>query len=124
MAWGVQHAKCNIAQPQYFPIVRYVSVKLRLGAGAIYNCRAGAGRQVDVTGDKVCVEVGFKYIPDGDAIGPGPFQVRLHFAQWIDDGGFLSRTDVIGTLCQASGVDLFDFHSSLLVMAQTSATFY
>lgn len=62
--------------------------------------------QVNMTRNKIGVEMGFEDVFDGHPIGGSPVEIGLNFPQGINDGRFAIRYNVIGALCKAAGVNL------------------
>ena len=63
-----------------------------------------------MTTHKVSMKMRFKDVLDGNPIALGPVQIRFDFSQRVNNGRFISRNNIIGTLCQTSCVKLFNFH--------------
>ena len=76
------------------------------------DCRARAGRQFPVPGNKVGVQMALKNVPDGDAMVRSSFQVQLHIPLRIDDDGFAFRGQQVGSVRQTSQIELFEIHRS------------
>src|SRR5690606_2361424 len=56
------------------------------------------------------MEMGLKNVLDGGTIFLGFFYVGLHFPKRVYDCGFSFTFYIIGALCKASCVNLFNFH--------------
>lgn len=110
MAGRVQHAESQLAHFELFLVFGDIGVEGRVGIGAVHDGRAGFFAEVDVAAHEVGVEVRFKNVLDGRAGFFGFVEVGGDFAERVNDYCFAFTFDVVGALCQAAGINLFDFH--------------
>ena len=59
---------------------------------------------------EVGVKMRFEDVLDVDPVGRRAVDVGLDFTQGVDDDALAVAVDVVGALCQAAGVNLFDVH--------------
>ena len=95
---------------QQFPVLGDVRVKRCGGVGAVDDGGAGLFSKRDVPAHEVGVKMRFEDVLDVDPVGRRAVDVGLHFTQGVDDDALAVAVDVVGALCQAAGVNLFDVH--------------
>jgi hypothetical protein len=88
------------------------AIKSNVGkaVGTVDYRSAGLFAEVQVPGDEIRMKMGFEDIFEFDPIPIQAIQVGLYFPQRVNDGGLPIGADIIGSLGQASGIDLFDIH--------------
>ena len=106
----MQHAYGETPELELFTVGGDVRVEFGIGLGAIDDGGTGLARKVLMAADEVGVEVRFEDVLDRIATFRSAFHVRSYFAQRINDGCFAVVADVVRALCQATGVDLLEFH--------------
>ena len=115
VARGVQHLNLDVSKRQALAVGGHVRVEIGRSIGPKDNGRSSLFREGEVARHKVCVEVRLQYVLDGGASFVGQIDVRLHFAQRIDNGRFSVAFNIVRALGKASGVNLFDFHGGCVV---------
>jgi hypothetical protein len=83
------------------------SFKLGRSIWSVHDRRTGGLAQVEVARYEIGVEMGFENVFQDDAVAFQALDIGLDFAERIDYHGVFTRSDVIGALCQAAGVNLF-----------------
>ena len=111
MAWRVQYFERDLAQGQHFPVFGLVNVKSSIGRRTIHDGCTRFFGQINVAGNEVSVKVGLKNVFELGAIFSQFFEVRLGFAQGVDDDRLSFTFDIICCLSQAAGIDLLYFHA-------------
>jgi hypothetical protein len=54
--------------------------------------------------------MGFKNILDPGIAFCRALEIWIYFAKRIKNGGFAIAFEIIGSMCQTAGINLFDFH--------------
>ena len=65
MAGRMQYFQADVTQLKNFPILCFVYRKICFCFGSEHNRGTGCFREIEVTADEVCMEMGFKNILDG-----------------------------------------------------------
>ncbi len=110
MAGGVQYHQFEFAYFQHLAIGSIVGVEVGLGVRTKNDFCSGGFGQVEVTRYKIGMEMCFEHILDFRAAFFGPLEVSTNFAEGVNHHSFAFRLDVVGTLCQTSGINLFYGH--------------
>lgn len=87
-----------------------MGLEVGLSSGAENDRSAGFFGQVDMPRHEVGVKVSFQDVFDPGIVLGCTIEVRLRFAQRVDDDGFAFTFDVVGGFGQTSGIQLFNFH--------------
>src|SRR5690606_7402825 len=98
-------------------------LKSRLGSGSVHNGCTGFLAEVQMSRNKICMEMRFEDIFQGYTILFQTVQVGLDFAQRIYYGSFTIRDYIVCTLCQTSGIYLFYFHIMFVFFVQCKFRF-
>ena len=63
-----------------------------------------------MTRNEISVKMRFQHILDSCSVFFCPFNIGGNFAQRIDDGSLAFAFNIVGSLSQATSIDLFYFH--------------
>src|SRR5215213_1720187 len=77
------------------------------------DLRARSFGKLDVTADKIGVQMRFDNVFDALPVGFGFRQILLNIALRVNNRRFLARTDVIRSVRQAAEIKLFEIHNNL-----------
>ena len=100
----------HLAELEYLPVCGIDASEVGLGTRPVDDGCARLLGERHVTANEVRMKVGFEDVLQLDIVSLEPVEIGLYFAQGVDDGSFTTAGDVIGSLGQTAGVDLFDVH--------------
>ncbi len=110
VARRLQEAQDAVAEAQFVAIVHRDMRERGAGLGAQINVRAGERCQLLVAGNEIGVQVSFNHVGDAEAVFDGVFDVDADVALRIHHGGDAVRTDHVGSMGQASEIELLEVH--------------
>ena len=80
------------------------------GAIAQIDARSSALGKLMMSGDKIGVQMRFKYVLDRDVMVRGSFQIDINVTLWINNHCLAFRRQHVGGMRQASQIELFEVH--------------
>ena len=101
----------HISQFEPFSIGSNMCFKTGFGSRTENDGGTGFLSQVEVSAHKICMKMGFQHVFDAGSLTFCPFNIWLHLTQRIYNGYFPIAFNVIGSMRQASGVNLFGLHN-------------
>ena len=113
VTWCVDHLHLGLAHIEHFAIRGHMCLETRFGCRAVNDSGAGLRSQIQVTAHEIGMEVGLEDILDRCPVGGSLIDVRLHLPQGVEDGHLTIAFKVVGSMCDASGIDLLDLHGSV-----------
>ena len=111
MTRRMQHLDGDIANTEDLAIFSLMDRIVWLRAGTEDDLRARSIGQVQMTGDKIRMEVRLQNILDRGATRGSHFHIGFGLANGINDNSFARALDIIRRFGEAVGIELFDIHS-------------
>ena len=112
MARRGPHLELDPAQRQRFAVVEVPHGEGGLGAPPVADVGTGGGRQLEMAGHEVGVQMRLDHVPDLQPVCLGVLQVLAHVPLRVDDNGVAGGlvTDEVGRVGQAAQVVLPEYH--------------
>src|SRR5690606_21973845 len=110
MPWRMHYFNFHLAQFKNLVVISDDGIEFWLGCRSVDNSSTCFLAQVEMPTDEVSVKVRFKNVFEFDAVLFEAIEVGFCFPQRINYRSFAIGNDIICALCQATGIDLFDFH--------------
>ena len=123
MTRSMQYLECNISELEFLSVGSDDDIKACFCIWPIYDRRACFTAEIQVARNKIRVEVCFKNVFQFDTISFQAIEIRLHFAQRVNDHGLSIRGDIICALSEATGIDLFYIHMFNLILCVQKCLF-
>ena len=104
----------GIANFEYLSVVGNNGFVTGFGGRTKNDLCAGLFNKVEMTAHKIGVKMGFKYVFDLRLVFFGPVNIGLYLTQGVEDGSFTIALHIISGMCQATCIDLFNFHDGII----------